>query len=410
MNTQIEFILLLIKKLMNPQLSEECGAPYASGIDFYELKQELMDQNMLSTLYLPMFSMRSAAKIPDDILKKIKDFAFSSELSSLLARKDLAAVLQTAENGNITVALVKGPVLSSLYPEPLARHSGDFDILIGPEGEEKIKPILSGAGYKFYEEEDSVFVGISPTGTHFEFHRRLWPESEGERVEILNSLGLTEPATFRDIQVDGCNTKTLGYTEHLTYLIIHAVKHFSVAGIGIRHLLDLSFYVNAYFGQIDWKRFWSDLKRLNYQKITETMFTACIRYLSMNEGALPKEKFSDDADWIIEDSFEAGVFGNKLKERWKTTDVIKPYYLDENKKIPKTRLGIVLKFMFPDKKSVHDRGLSTEGSLPANWFRRWKSMFAKWKHDDKRVGVFKRAGIARKRMKMLQDLGIMKNR
>lgn len=410
MQKQIEFVLLLLKKLMNPEMSAECAEEYAADIDFDILYEELCAQNIAAMVYKPIAEFSSVLAIPGPLLDKWKERSFNIGVRTLLRLKDMNTVLSMGKEENIRMAVVKGQILSILYPDPLMRYSGDVDILFMPEDEERLKTKLREMQYTVEEDEDNVFTAVGSSTIKYEFHRRLWPETEGERLELLESLKLTEPSDFVEVQLTNCKAETLGYTEHLVYLIAHAVKHFSVAGIGLRHLLDLSLYVNAYYDRIDWARFWDCIDKLNYRKITRVMFSACIQYISMTDKALEPENRTDDVDWIIEDSFEAGVFGNKTKERWKTTDVIKPYYLNPKKRIPKTRFGMVMKFMFPDKEGVKDRDISNDGALPVGWVKRWVSMTKRWKSDDKRVGVFKRAGIAKKRIKMLQDMGIIKNK
>ena len=85
-----------------------------------------------------------------------------------------------------------------------------------------------------------------------ELHKQLFPSGS----EVFSDWNrFFEGAFERSVQenIQDRPVFTLGYTDHLFYLICHAFKHFLHSGFGIRQVCDIIMYANAYGGRADWK-------------------------------------------------------------------------------------------------------------------------------------------------------------
>ena len=65
-------------------------------------------------------------------------------------------------------------------------------------------------------------------------------------------------------------------TDHLLYLILHALKHFLYSGFGIRQVCDIALFSERYRDEIDWSRVKTELQSvsaLNSQELCSKSVT-----------------------------------------------------------------------------------------------------------------------------------------
>ena len=164
-------------------------------------------------------------------------------------------------------------------------------------------------------------------------------------------------------------------------MLYHIVKHFFLAGIGVRHLIDLSLYYNTYKSQIDLKLLWRHLRQLEYEFFCSYIFSICIKRFNMNVEIYP-EYVSVEPDLenkILFDILSGGVFGKRTVARELSSRFLRPYYEDSNKKIPTSRIHLIISFLFPSKKELEriDFIELSENKVVA-WFQRTAHLASRW--------------------------------
>ena len=131
-----------------------------------------------------------------------------------------------------------------------------------------------------------------------------------------------------NINIDGIDIKTLSHEQHLIYIVFHNMKHFLHGGFGIRQVADFSKYIETYNQFINWEKFWSDLKTLNYDTFALNLIDISLKYLGFDytkaiypEGVrdfniiINSKDYYINSDDLINDILNAGVFGGSTKER-----------------------------------------------------------------------------------------------
>lgn len=279
----------------------------------------------------------------------------------------LNQLIQAFDKNNITYAIFKGMILADMYPNPNVRYSSDADILVDENDFDRAQQILRKLQFAKDELHSKECVAnYIKENLLIELHKRLWEDYEGSQIELIKSLRWDDCKTFRKVMIEDYEYTTLGYLEHLEFIIFHMVKHFVYSGFGMRHLMDLVIYVNNCIDNIDCVRFWQDMENLGFSKFCEAAFDVGIRYLNMDSTILDvRKKISDEfAEEFITMIVNSGTFGDKMV-RTSSLD----NYFDDAKQI-----GKKYEFIFPSLKEMKGRYSVLNKFpflLPFCWMMRW---------------------------------------
>lgn len=223
-------------------------------------------------------------------------------------------VIKKLEKCGIPCVVLKGDTLSVMYKNPDFRMSNDTDILIDKKHEKKC--------LKFFKTEKSYIkkrtvsnnqsVAVHPRGGVFEIHISMDTKQVSE--VWYDSIDLiTEP--FREVKVGGMYTyKTLGYTDNAINLTLHFIKHF-IGGIAhLRMMTDTVLYFEKYYDKIDFERFWSVLRHLKYENITQSLMYIGGKYYGFSHIKYD-EKYAQLANKIISDIADCCNYGYEELEK-----------------------------------------------------------------------------------------------
>lgn len=220
-----------------------------------------------------------------------------------------------SNEAGIRPVFFKGYVLADLYPEYTMRNSSDTDIYISDEERQRFVAILLDMGYERDVKLDKEnvhtyrYVKNNDCWHKIELHFSLFEDFESETINILESMGLTDPNTF--VQIDCCNMKmwTLGHLEHLVYQIFHMVKHYTFQGINLRYLVDISLFLKTYAKEIDRKQFWKRMEMLGYTEFCKCFLALCCQYFALDAESIGLEEKSDPAltEELLTDIYECGA-------------------------------------------------------------------------------------------------------
>jgi hypothetical protein len=199
--------------------------------DFYTLSQKHDVSHLLAHVLF------NEGMIPRDSsffekLKKSQLLAGYRFERNLKEKETLSRVLKEAE---IPFVLLKGAVISELYPKPWMRTSSDIDVLVKEKDFDKARTVLSEkCGYtqkNVYTHDVSMY---SEEGVHIELHYKLMEQDTVNRTEeILDNV-------WEYVDENGKMNDEFFYF----YFIAHTAKHFRHGGCGIKPLLDLWILIN----------------------------------------------------------------------------------------------------------------------------------------------------------------------
>jgi hypothetical protein len=144
-----------------------------------------------------------------------------------LEREKLCAFL---EQEQIFYLPLKGILLSSLYPKIGMRQMCDNDIAIVSGNMKKIRRYFQTGGYTVVNYGKGTHDTYSKGDLHFEIHHHLVPCVE--KYAALNAF--CEEAVGRAQEKAQGNCLAFSDEDFYLYCLIHAYRHYSSAGCGLR--------------------------------------------------------------------------------------------------------------------------------------------------------------------------------
>ncbi len=168
----------------------------------------------------------------------------------LLLGHERTQLLADLEKAGVRYMPLKGSVLRDLYPRADMREMTDLDILYDTACQDRLEQVMEARGYT------AVSVGRyhhdvyqKPPVYSCEMHRMLFSESK-------------DPVFYRYYRTvwdrlvrDGDSAYGYRFTDEdmYVYLLSHAYKHFTKAGIGLRMLVDQYVFLRAKADGLDWR-------------------------------------------------------------------------------------------------------------------------------------------------------------
>ncbi len=255
------------------------------------------------------------------------------------------------QNG-IKAVCVKGPMCALYYPVPEMRVAGDFDILVSDENCNKCAEILNSNGFSgnVTPKSDNAFFDKN-SGCNIELHRTLFPEDKSVYSKFNKVLSITEEDIIR-CSFGGKEIYTLTPDKHILYLVLHAFKHFLVAGVGIRQVCDISLFAKN--NDIDWKYVFSECKKVNIDGFLNGILLIGEKYFGFSTDEVKEqfEEFNKELDTLplLCDIMSGGVYGGQSPERHHSGNITFSAY---NKKLAEERESY--KVLFPSKAAMKEK-------------------------------------------------------
>ena len=315
------------------------------------------------------------------------------------------AILEELDRKGIYYCLLKGQAAAILYPHPDFRISGDTDILIRPEEEQKVINFLKSQDYQVEKRKknDHHVKAWHPVGGLLEVHVSLY--SDPTRELLFQGINPCHEDRMK-ISIYGKPVWTLGPNDGLVYLTAHYIKHFINGGGGIRQMTDLLLYLKKYEDKIDLPQYDRMLKELKYDKLIDVVKTIGGNYLGFSYQGT--RELGVLADQLLSDSEDGGIFGFR-------NDSENNLYQMYCKSRSESRIGgalilatkaerTVFDKLFPDSRELIRRGYGYARHkllVPVAWIHRFiDKLIAKQKAEitDEKAEI---------RMELLRQLGMI---
>ena len=349
----------------------------------------------------------------------------NESVSSVLRSKKLWELYQNeivrqAQTKGLHPLVMKGIVCRSLYPYPEHRSSVDEDLLIDPSEFDNFHEAILAYGFDMVSAEDDIRTAGEVSyenrdkNLYIEIHKMPFAP-DAKAYAYLNSC--FRGAMERGITMDICATTvhTLGYTDHLLYLILHALKHFLYSGFGIRQVCDIALFAERFGDEIDWSRVKTELKSVSALEFAGALFKISDRYL------LKKNHFSDylrgwnlrkiDEEPLLIDIMTDGIYGVDDINRAHSVEIT----LNAAASGVKGRLnyGIfgILKSIFPEKgylQRQYPYAMRYPVLLPMAWANRMIQYL--WDKDRKPSDPMKSIRIGQERAALMRQYNIIYER
>jgi hypothetical protein len=254
-----------------------------------------------------------ALKANEDLLKQwkqIRDMAIRKNIMLDLAREQIQEYM---EKNGIWYMPLKGSLIKDMYPKPGMRQMSDNDILIDRSYRKQIFDYMIDLGYTgHYHENRPHDEYLKKPFYNFEIHTSLIAED----TPVFGAY--YQNVKEKLVQENGCRYRFRDEDFYI-YMMAHAYKHYSNAGNGVRHFMDVFVYLenkpNLDRGYIE-----TELDRLgilNYEsavkELSETLFDPACRSPKEIEAVLDENNRT-----LLGFCIGAGTYGslkNLVKKR-----------------------------------------------------------------------------------------------
>lgn len=373
--------------------------------------------NVVPMIYEAVYSCESAKSMPAEMTAFFSRKAVRDVSMQAMQTNQFLRLYEYLRNAGVTPLVVKGIVCRSLYPNPDYRISSDEDLLIPPEQFEVCHKAMLDFGMQVTETDKDIFAahevayGKAGSPLYIELHKSLFPP-QSDAYGDYNRYFEDVWSRTTEIQADGQSVMTLSHTDHLFYLICHALKHFLHSGFGIRQVCDIVLFSETYGKEIDWHDVMKRCVSIQGDKFTAALFKIGTKYLDFDSerACLTDEWMSIDIDeeLLLEDLLEAGVYGDSDLSR-KHSSNITLGAVEADKKGKKAKGGVI-KSVFPSAKDLSGRYpyLSKKPYLlPVAWTDRilkYRRETSSMSNNDAAQSL----KIGNKRVELLKKYGIVK--
>lgn len=299
--------------LVGAGINEEVVTLYGA-VDWAEIYELATGQGVLA-IVLDAISLLPLEQQPPKELKMRwiasvmaieRRYNHQKRVASLLAEK-------FADEG-IKLYVLKGLAISGYYPKPEHRECGDLDCFLGNDYE-RGNIIAEGIGAKvsrdYYKhshisynkllvENHQFCIGIRGSKKLKEFERYLEDIISRDATYIDDTKLIKPSAEFNAL-----------------FLTTHAMTHFLVEGIKLRHVCDWALLLKHEQDSIDWDEFYRWTDRMGYTRFANTLTAIAVEQLGVkitNPKIQRDDKYSSR---VVDDMFRANGIFNKGLSPWR---------------------------------------------------------------------------------------------
>lgn len=255
-------------------------AEWETGIskeEWMELFRMAAQHQVLPMVYETVYPCQAFQSLPENEKGFIRQSVIWQVMLQEKKTAEFLNLYQKLLEENLTPVVVKGMICRELYRNPDYRTSGDEDVLIPWEQFQACDRVFRGNGMEYLEpgqevEKEGEVPYLKKGGVlHIELHKELFPSHSAAYGEFNHFF---QDVFQRKIQteVQGIPVYTMGYTDHLLYLIFHAFKHFLHSGFGIRQVCDIVLYANTYGDKIDWESVYQSCAEVHAENFAAALF------------------------------------------------------------------------------------------------------------------------------------------
>ncbi|XME03256.1 nucleotidyltransferase family protein [Lachnospiraceae bacterium C1.1] len=358
----------------------------------------------------------SELKIDSKVLEDWNKRSKQEFVVSYNAFTEFKRVMTAMNEKGIRSIVLKGYSLALLYPNIFFRYSCDLDIKVEPEDKDKVHEMFTNElGFSWNEADSKGNVYLYYNNNLLvEVHFTLWEDYHGKNIEVLKAEELDRPDTLEKVEITpDISITTLGFTEHLILQMFHIIKHYIVEAIESRYFCDIALFVNKYADEIDFKRFYSVMQKMDFEKFCVIYFSECIRYFGMTDKALDGREMllPEDEMGFFRDIIYLGKEDLNDKAEFSLLGILSPYVNGREDKTAESRGMRIMQSLFPSSKNIDDHYSYCKKYpvlLPVGWTHRaFRTIYFKLTKGSKVYGVGDKLKKSEYRISMMKNVGII---
>lgn len=221
-------------------------------------------------------------------------------------------------SANLKPLVVKGLVCRTLYPNPDFRQSGDEDIYIRRQQFASFHRVFESNGMALctqvqeLDRAQETAYHSQESGLYIEVHQSLFQQNS-QAYGTFNRYFTTSFEKAIQQEIQGVPVWTLNHTQHLLYLILHALKHFIHSGFGIRQVCDIILYANVHGPSVDWNELYRCCRECNAHLFAGALLEIGSRYLTLDvkQAGIPQVWMDSpiDCEPLLDDILSGSIYG-----------------------------------------------------------------------------------------------------
>lgn len=284
--------------------------------DWAYMSRQARKQNLLP-IFLEIAQQYDSCCMYSGFINDVQD-AMAMVAVQIQKNKEFLSLYQDFLNHGLCPVVFKGIVISRIYGRyGDYRVSGDEDILIQPEEYQLIREILERKGYRctrpdLTEQQIARMHEITfynaETKLSIEVHLNIIGEEDALRTYMNRAIHPFEETEI--LEIDGVPIRVMNPTQSYLCLVFHGYNHFLTRGVGIRPVMDILKYEEAYRERICFAEIEESLKA-----VRADAFLRDIRWIGNRYFDLPKEENIQGCcpQELLDDLMETGIFGGSEK-------------------------------------------------------------------------------------------------
>ena len=334
---------LLIYLISCALRATEVKAEFLDGIDLASLFVLARKHSVAAMVCMVLERTNAFMQAEPAVKKQWLDAKNKAIRKNMLLNTDRQILMDEMENAGIRHMPLKGSILKDWYPQFGMREMSDVDIFFDESKREQVKDIFLRHDYSVQEYlESNHDVYFKPPIYNFEMHAALFRDNDCK--ELADK--------YRGIAQKLIPDENKKYRLHFTpedfyiFTIMHAYKHYSHNGTGIRTLADI-YVMNRKIGpSMDWDYVNKELEYLgadifekNSRELAEKIFWVI---------PVSQIKLTAEEQMILINCMGAGIFGsyenylnNSLRTIQSDTKPISGF----------TKFRYIMTRLFPSRKS-----------------------------------------------------------
>lgn len=355
-------------------------------------------------------------------LQKYQILSAGTAAEQMIRHDQFLRLYENLQGRGICPCIVKGMVMSRIYPKPCCRPSVDEDILVDEKDFPVCHDFMIEQGLSLLDPDQSLEdyeVAYQTMNGHLyiEVHKTLFDSKSSAYGQLAQIFGdaknrsITEELSLYSEPNHKVTIHTLHPTDHMLYLILHAYKHFLYSGFGIRQVCDINMFARAYQSEIDWDYVNKILAENNALIFTNALWKIGVRWLGFEWTDIDPEL---DESLLLKDIMEGGLYGASTMARLHSSNITLEAVSDSLQygAASKGGLSYILKSVFLPYDSLKNRYTFLQKMpflLPVAWFMRIGSYTKEVLSGKKGLSeVSESVKLGQERIELLKKYGMIK--
>lgn len=306
----------LFLKLFSSYISDDYDRiDLADNETVFNIIEKAFCHKLFPVIYVSL--IKSGALLPSsEICNALKSESEKHIYIQTMKTQKFLEVYQLMTEAGAKPICVKGIVCRYFYPEPDFRESNDEDIIVSDSDYRICSDILESCGFVgVTDRPNETGFFHAPSGLRIEVHKTLFQDN-GVYSQFNSLLGdMSESSCL--LNYDDTELICPSADKHFLYLVLHAFKHFTGSGVGIRQICDMAMFARG--NEINWAEINKKCEKVGAAGFLNAVLVVAGKYFGLDltavRSAVPSFKENMNTDNFVEDLIEGGIYGSNSMDR-----------------------------------------------------------------------------------------------